>query len=49
MDRADDIAAAARHLRSVLDAIERGELEATAQQAAYLSGAADALETLANG
>lgn len=48
MKRAD-IAASAHQLRLVLDAIERGELEATAQQSAYLSGAADALEALVDG
>lgn len=48
MKRAD-IAASARQLRLILAAIECGELEATTQQAAYLSGAADALEALTEG
>lgn len=41
-----DIATAVGQLRVVIGAIERGELEATTQQAAYLSGAADALAAL---
>lgn len=47
MKRAD-IAAAASQLRAVLDAIERGELEASVSQTAYLVGAADTLEVLTN-
>lgn len=46
MKRAD-IAATARQLRLTLDAIERGELEASATERARLEGAAAALDTLA--
>lgn len=42
-----DITTAARQLRLILDAIERGELEASATERARLEGAAAALETLA--
>ncbi|WP_264036290.1 hypothetical protein [Mycolicibacterium tokaiense] len=48
MDPAE-IAITAGQLRGVVGAIERCELEATTQQAAYLSGAADALEALTEG
>lgn len=33
----------------ILDAIERGELEASAPQVAYISGAVPALEALSEG
>ncbi len=41
-----DIAATARQLRLILDAIERGELEATATERARLEGAAAALDAM---
>ncbi|WP_231110249.1 hypothetical protein, partial [Mycobacterium avium] len=44
-----DIATTARQLRLILDAIERGELEATATERARLEGAAAALDAMANG
>jgi len=37
---------AASALRSVLDAVDRGEVEATAPEVANLAGAADALEVI---
>lgn len=48
MKRAD-IATTARQLRLILDAIERGELDATATERARLEGAAAALEAMADG
>ncbi len=45
MKRAD-IAATARQLRLILDAIERGELEASATERTRLEGAAAALDAL---
>ncbi len=43
----DDIATTARQLRLILEAIERGELEASATERARLEGAAAALDALA--
>lgn len=45
MKRAD-LAASAGQLRLILDAIERGELEATATERARLEGAAATLDVL---
>lgn len=42
----DTMAATARQLRTILDAIERGELEATSTVKARLEGAAVALEAM---
>lgn len=42
-----DIATTASQLRAILDAIERGELEASATVRARLEGAAAALDALA--
>lgn len=44
---ADEIGATARRLRAVLDAIERGDLEASAAVRTRLEGAVTALEMLA--
>lgn len=46
VDRLDPGEAAAS-LRVILGAVDRGEVEATAPQAAYLAGAAEALEAVA--
>lgn len=43
----NDIAATASQLRAILDAIQRGELDASATVRARLEGAATALEALA--
>ena len=43
------VAETARQLRSILAAIERCEVEATAPQVAYISGAANTLESLFSG
>ncbi len=42
----DDLAATARQLRAILDAIDRGELDAAPAVRARLDGAATALETV---
>ena len=48
MKRAD-IATTASQLRMILDAIEGGELDATATERARLEGAAAALEAMSDG
>ena len=45
----DTVATTARQLRLILDAIERGDLDASATVRARLEGAATALETLIAG
>ncbi|WP_165605878.1 hypothetical protein [Mycolicibacterium mucogenicum] len=45
MKRAD-VSASAAQLRLILDAVERGELEATATERARLEGAATTLDVL---
>ena len=45
----DTVATAARQLRLILAAIERGELDASATVRARLEGAATALEALTTG
>jgi hypothetical protein len=41
-----DVAMAAEALRAVLAAVDSGEMHATREQAAYLTGAAETLERL---
>jgi hypothetical protein len=45
--RAVDPTEAAAALRSVLDAVDRGEVDARAAETAYLAGAVQALEAIA--
>jgi hypothetical protein len=45
----DIVATTARQLRLILDAVERGDLDASATDRARLEGAAIALETLTAG
>ena len=40
----EDVRQAAASVRAVLDAVDRGELEATGLETAHLAGAANALE-----